>query len=234
MFIFPSCKPRPAKNALKGEQVMKSFSQWTKEQIETEFHLKKALKNKILQDWLTNIPTVSAKEKERLEQLSQKLLNHVHDWNEEELKVYFIAFLLDFIDFYQASYRPFMERDLSVEYEKGKRLWGNADFLVASGTQTPKEPFFFIHEYKKQLDTSNDPLGQLLAEMVAAQKLNLSNHPIYGAYVIGRHWYFVILDETTYAESLAYDATKEDIIEIVSILRQTKTIIDHILQSSNE
>jgi hypothetical protein len=52
--------------------------------------------------------------------------------------------------------------------------------------------------------------------------------------VIGRHWYFVILEEPTYAESLAYDATKEDIIEIVSILRHTKTIIDHILQSSNE
>ncbi|MDM8557916.1 hypothetical protein [Candidatus Parabeggiatoa sp. HSG14] len=214
---------------------MKSFSQWTKEEVETEFHLKKELKkNKVLQDWLTITPTVSTDEKKRLKQLSQKLLNHVHDWNEEELKVYFIAFLLDFIDFYQESYRPFMERDLSVEYEKGKRLWGNADFLVASGTQSPKEPFFFIHEYKKQLDTSNDPLGQLLVEMVAAQKLNLSNHPIYGAYVIGRHWYFVILDETTYAESLAYDATKEEIIEIVSILRQTKTIIDQMILKTSE
>ncbi|EDN69433.1 hypothetical protein BGP_0675 [Beggiatoa sp. PS] len=125
-----------------------------------------------------------------------------------------------------------MERDLSVQYEEGKRLWGNADFLVASGTQSPKEPFFFIHEYKKQLDTSNDPLGQLLAEMVAAQKLNHHSHPIYGAYIIGRHWYFVILDNTSYAESLAYDATKAEITEIVSILRHTKTIIDQIIQSS--
>ena len=210
---------------------MKPFSQWTKEEIETEFHLQREQKNSVLRDWLTIMPMVSIDEKERLGQLSKKLLNHVHDWNEEELKVYFIAFLLDFIDFYQESYRPFMERNLSVEYEKGKYLSGNADFFIASGTQFPKKPFFFIHEYKKQLDTSNDPLGQLLAEMVAAQKLNSSNHPIYGTYVIGRHWYFVILDETIYAESLAYDATKEEIIDIVNILRHTKTIIDQIIQS---
>jgi hypothetical protein len=194
--------------------------------------MKKDKTNQALHDWLTVVPTVSENEKQRLAQLSQKLLNHVHDWNEEELKVYFIAFLLDFVDFYQESYRPFLERDLSVQYEEDKRLWGNADFLVASGTQSPKEPFFFIHEYKKQLDTSNDPLGQLLAEMVAAQKLNRHSYPIYGAYIIGRHWYFVILDNTTYAESLAYDATKEEIIEIVNILRHTKTLIDQMIQSS--
>lgn len=99
---------------------------------------------------------------------------------------------------------------------------------MASGTQSPKQPFFFIHEYKKQLDTSNDPLGQLLAAMVAAQKLNQSSHPIYGAYIIGRHWYFVILDGILYSESFAYDATKEEIIAIVKILRHTKTIINQI------
>jgi hypothetical protein len=212
---------------------MKPFSKWTKEEIETEFHLKKDIENQLINEWITIVSTVSGEEKVRLKQLSQKLLNHVHDWNEEELKVYFIAFLLDFVDFYQESYRPFLERDLSVQYEEGKRLWGNADFLVASGSQSPKEPFFFIHEYKKQLDTSNDPLGQLLAEMVAAQKLNQHPHPIYGAYIIGRHWYFVILDKTTYAESLAYDATKEEIFEIVSILRHTKILIDKNIQSSN-
>ncbi len=101
---------------------------------------------------------------------------------------------------------------------------------MASGTQFPKEPVFFLHEYKKQLDTSNDPLGQLLAEMVAAQTLNSRPHPIYGAYVIGRHWYFVILEGKSYAESLAYDATKEDILQIVSILRHTQLLIDHILR----
>ncbi len=53
---------------------------------------------------------------------------------------------------------------------------------------------------------------------------------IYGAYIIGRHWYFVLLDGRVYAESLAYDATKDEIIAIVGILRQTKDIIDGLIQ----
>jgi len=101
---------------------------------------------------------------------------------------------------------------------------------VASGKQSPRQPFFFLHEYKKQADTSDDPIGQLLAEMIAAQKSNSHTHPIYGAYVIGRHWYFVLLDGQVYAESLAYDATKDEIMEIAGILRRTKDIIDGLIR----
>ncbi len=211
---------------------MKSFSQWTVEEIEQEFNLQADRNYSLLQEWVTVSPSLSDNEMSLLGQLSQKLLRHVHDWNEEELKVYFIAFLLDFIDFYQPHYRPFLERELSVEYEAGKKLWGIVDFFVASGKQSPKEPFFFLHEYKKQADSSNDPLGQLLAEMVAAQTANTSAHPIYGAYIIGRHWYFVLLDGTIYAESLAYDATKDEIMAIVAILRQTKILIDQLIQTA--
>lgn len=209
---------------------MKPFSQWTKEEVEEEFDLKADSNYPLLKQWLAVSSSVSDDDVQMLRHLSQKLLTHVHDWNEEELKVYFIAFLLDVVNFYQEYYRPFLERELSVEYAEGKKLWGIIDFLVASGKQTPKEPFFFLHEYKRQADTSNDPVGQLLAEMVAAQTANHHEYPIYGAYIIGRHWYFVILDGHVYAESLAYDATKDDILEIVNILRQTKDIIDHILQ----
>lgn len=208
---------------------MKPFSQWTKEEVEDEFHLSRTRKSTVLQDWLTNIQEVSSDDAQRLGELSQRLLERVYDWNEEELKVYFIAFLLDFVEFHQAHYRPFLERELSVVYTEGKRLSGVVDFLVASGTQSPKDPFFFLHEYKKQLYTSNDPLGQLLAEMVAAQILNSHKHPIYGAYIMGRHWYFVVLDGQVYAESLAYDATKEDVITIVSILRHAKDLIDQLM-----
>ncbi|MCP4349231.1 MAG: hypothetical protein GY795_27440 [Desulfobacterales bacterium] len=66
--------------------------------------------------------------------------------------------------------------------------------------------------------------------MVAAQTANHHTHPIYGAYIIGRHWYFVLLDGQVYAESLAYDATKDEIMAIVGILRHTKDIIDHLIQ----
>jgi hypothetical protein len=209
---------------------MKPFSQWAKQDIEEEFGLTAVLDSPVLQSWLHDIQDVSEEEALRLRRLSEKLRAHVHDWNEEELKIYFIAFLLDFINFYQPKYRPFLERELSVNYAEGKKLWGVVDFLVASGTQFPKEPVFFLHEYKKQIDSSNDPLGQLLAEMVAAQAINKRPHPVYGAYIIGRHWYFVVLDGKNYAESLAYDATKDEIRQIVGILRNTQRIIDKIMQ----
>ncbi len=211
---------------------MKPFSKWTTEEIEEEFHLTSALELPTLRNWLTVSRAMTAAEEETLRHLSEKLQRHVHDWNEEELKVSFVALLLDMVDFYQEQYRSFMDREFSVEYAEGKRLWGVIDFLVAHGKQTPKQPFFFIHEHKKQAESSNDPLGQLLAEMVAAQKMNARVFPIYGAYIVGRHWYFVVLENETYAESLAYDATKDEIFDIFEILRHAKDIIETIFKQA--
>jgi len=208
---------------------MKPFSKWTVEEVEEEFQLTLEANYQGLQSWLQGTSGVTEEETKRLHQLSQKLALYVRDWNEEELKVSFIALLLNMIDFYDVAFRPFMEREISVEYAEGKKLWGLIDFLVAQGIHSPKEALFFIHEYKKQLHSSNDPLGQLLAEMVAAQTINRHPHPIYGAYIIGRHWYFVILDGKTYSESLAYDATKEELITIFGVLRHTKDIIRQLI-----
>ncbi|KOR30587.1 hypothetical protein TI05_13715 [Achromatium sp. WMS3] len=210
---------------------MKPFAQWTKEEVENEFKLIADTDYSKLHQWLSAPSIISTEESQLLDQLAQKLLKHVYDWNEEELKVYFIALLLNIVDFHQDAYRPFLERELSVEYAEGKTLWGIVDFLVASGKQQPKQPFLFLHEYKRQINTSNDPMGQLLAAMVAAQKANDYTHPIYGAYIIGRHWYFVLLDHNIYAESLAYDATKAEIIDVVRILRNTKQLIEDIISS---
>jgi hypothetical protein len=211
------------------EKKMKPFSKWTVEDIEDEFQLTMEPQSQGLQHWLQGVEPVSAEDQEVLGQLSKKLALRVRDWNEEELKISFIALLLNMVDFYDAASRPFMERELSAEYGEGKKIWGIVDFLVANGKHSPKEPFFFIHEYKKQLDSSNDPLGQLLAAMVAAQAINRHPHPIYGAYIIGRHWYFVLLEGKIYSESLAYDATKDELITIFALLRHTKGIIAQLM-----
>jgi len=212
---------------------MKTFSQWTTEEVELEFGLAPSRNAPILQKWLT-VPAhdsggISDSDKMCLQTLSQKLLNRVHDWNEEELKVYFVANLLNMIDFDQGIYRPFLERELSAKYAENKQLSGTIDFLIAQGKQTPRQSFFFIKEYKRERHSSKDPLGQLLAEMVAAQFLNEQAQPIYGAYIVGRYWYFVVLDGKTYAESLSYDATKDEVIDIFNILCNTKTIIDQMV-----
>jgi hypothetical protein len=43
---------------------------------------------------------------------------------------------------------------------------------------------FCVHEYKYAMRTENDPLGQLLAGMITAQKLNETNeYPMLGSYI---------------------------------------------------
>lgn len=63
--------------------------------------------------------------------------------------------------------------------------------------------------------------------MVAAQHLNNDGKPIYGAYVVGRHWFFLALHGHEYALSLAHDATKEhDLLHIFRMLKYIKQIVE--------
>ncbi|GEM_PF-1353817 len=43
-----------------------------------------------------------------------------------------------------------------------------------------------LKRYGKEEDLN---LHWLIVTMVAAQKLNQHSHPIYGAYIVGQHWY---------------------------------------------
>ena len=70
----------------------------------------------------------------------------------------------------------------------------------------------------------------MLAAMLVAQELNEHKHPIYGCYVKGVIWYFVVLQGKEYAISLPYVAVREDIFAIVSILKALKPIIRDLIQ----
>jgi hypothetical protein len=48
----------------------------------------------------------------------------------------------------------------------------------------------------------------------------------YGLYVIGRQWFFVVLDGSEYAVSRAYDVTEEDVLLIGRILKAQKMTIE--------
>ena len=213
---------------------MKSFSSWTQEEVEEEFGLHLQYDIPLLEDWLAMEMELSREDEISLQELSQKLRTWIYRWNEEELKISFVAFLLDMVDFNKENYRSFMERELSVKYTQDKKLSGKIDFCVATGSQTPKQPFFFINEYKREQHSSNDPLGQLLAELVAAQFMNEQEQPLYGAYIVGRHWHFVVLTGKVYSVSLAYDATKNEIFDVYRILWNAKMIIDKTIQSMNQ
>ncbi len=208
---------------------IKPFSKWTISEVEDAFQVVLRDQNELLRKWLTIRSEPSPEEERQLGRLSKKLWEHVFDWNETELKVHFVGLLLNMVDFDQETYQPFMERELSFSHED-EIISGVVDLVVAQGRRIPKRHFFFINEYKKEKDSSDDPLGQLMIAMVAAQKLNDDSHPVYGAYVVGRYWNFVVLSQLEYSVSLSYDATKDEIKHIFCILKNVKAIIDDLMR----
>jgi hypothetical protein len=82
-----------------------------------------------------------------------------------------------------------------------------------------------LHEYKPEIG-GNDPKGQLLAAMLTCEYLNDKKFPIYGCYVVGKFWYFVVLDGNDYDVSHAYDTSTDDIFDVFSILIQAKVYIE--------
>ena len=207
---------------------MKSFSKWTIEEVEDTFQCILKKKNSLMDNWLNVNRNVSQEEESLLNKLCIKLQERVWDWNEEELKAKFIIPLLCEVDFDSENYQSFFERTIVVDFNN-ETLSGNIDFLVSQGKRSPKRPFFLINEYKKEHESSNDPLGQLLSAMIAVQKLNDDDKPVYGIYVMGRLWSFVVLHKNEYSVSLAFDATKKEIFDIFCILKNTKNIIEKMI-----
>ncbi len=205
---------------------MKEFSKWTIDEVEEYFHLLPIKDHALLDRWLKNDCAISPTEEERLAELCERLCVHIYDWNEEELEMYFIGGLLELVSYDHPDYQAFFERPLSVNIGKEK-LSGILDCVIAAGRRIPKRPIFCLHEYKPEKRASNDPLGQVLVAMAAAQLFNQDEKPIYGAYVVGRFWYFLTLTPPNYGLSLAFDGTKmPELRDIFKLLRFIKQIIE--------
>lgn len=207
---------------------MKSFSKWTFEEVENEFQITRVLNHTEMEKWITFHDVPSEAELAELELMRVELELSVFGWNEQELIVNFIGPLVRMVNFNQKQYHAFLGRELSVKSEKGE-LKGWVDFVVAAGIHSPRKPYFLIHEYKQEQDSSNDPLGQLLITMVAAQIANGDNQILYGAYVRGRMWHFVLLDDKQYAVHSGFNATQDEIVEIFGVLQNTKKCLDRLL-----
>jgi hypothetical protein len=67
----------------------------------------------------------------------------------------------------------------------------------------------------------------VLEAMLIAQALNQNAKPIYGAYVIGKFWNFLILKDKSYFISKSYDCTeKEELMTIIAVLRKFTEILE--------
>lgn len=208
---------------------MLNFRDCTTAQLRRKFQLKRLQTNKWLKNWLNQTVELSNAEEQALLRLQAKLTKRVDNWNEQELIKKFIAPLVELINFDTPHFQEFANRYLSTRVGNTE-LSGKVDVMIAKGFEEPEHPYFCFHEYKKERGSDNDPLGQLVAAMYAAQLLNKQNLPIYGAYVVGRHWFFVVLYKNSYGVSLAYDATKQEIFDIHRILKALKGIILELIE----
>jgi hypothetical protein len=158
--------------------------------------------------------------------IQRQLFRKHIEWNEAELNFQFIGPLLATIGFNGEQYASYVERQLSFRWQD-ETISGIVDFMVASGFYEPEQPYFFLHEYKRFKGTDANPLGQLLIAMIATQLFNIDQLPIYGCFVLGKYWSFVVLESKEYAVSKGYDATNEQELHIIwNILNHTKMIIE--------
>lgn len=178
----------------------------------------------ILDDWLQCAYTPSPFENEYLTGLQKTLVLGVDSWNEVELENKFISPLIVFVDFDNEQFAYFLERDLQATIGD-YTLLGRVDGMIASGFRNPRQPYFCLTEYKKQLDPTGDPAAQALAAMLAAQELNQHKHPVYGSYIVGRNWFFLVLVGNQYCISQNYSATKDELWDIFRILHGLKQMI---------
>ena len=178
-----------------------------------------------LQAWLTSEADISDWERSNLEYFRQLLRHNAHNWNEIELIQNFIGPIFALINFSGKHCNYFAERELRG-IVGDVTLYGSPDGMIASGFREPETPYFCFQEYKKHLDPKGDPAGQALAAMLVAQELNGHRRPLYGCYVVGDIWWFMLLQERTYCVSASYSATGgEGIFDIFRILKALKRAV---------
>jgi hypothetical protein len=198
---------------------MSNFRDWTSAKLEKRFGLKRQLASVQLTQWLTEPCVLSDFEVASLAHLQQLLQKNADAWNEQELSIHFIGPIFSLVDFTEfGKFNLFAARTLSGVVDN-EDLTGIPDGLIASGWLEPETPYFCLHEYKKEVDPSGDPISQCLAAMLVAQALNRNEKPIYGCVVIGRNWRFLLLEGQFYTVSDVFVATHDEITDILRILK---------------
>ncbi len=182
----------------------------------------------IMQEWMNTSTTLNMGEQYLFDDISENLLSQIVGWNEEMLKMNLIAFILRLGHLKETlRYKTYYESSIESMVD-GYFLKVKADMMVATGIlERPEVPYFYFQEYKKQKDPKGDVTAQLLEAFLIAREKNNTGKPLYGCTVIGKYWEFVTMEKRTYCISKSYDCTdKEDLMQIIAILRKFKEILE--------
>ena len=206
-----------------------TFRKCTLNKLEEWFGVRRTFSSSVLDGWLGAEDECSNFERATLDYLQQRLIIYVEIWNEHELALNFIGPLLGLVDLSELyQFNLFSQRRIEAVLtgiEKEIELSGDPDGMVATGYWEPKTPLFAFTEYKRLLDPNGDPAGQTLAAMLVAQHLNEQPKPLYGCYVVGQSWRFMVLEGKEYIISRDYSALSDEIYDIFRVLKALKQIV---------
>jgi hypothetical protein len=214
-----------------------TFKEWDLDNLDAAFNLKQCLESEfeLLPDWKNLAQTIEISEFDRqvIFNLQQPLCWGGRAWNEFELENKFISPLMMATQIDDREIGYFLERPLSGIVDD-YQLSGIVDGVIATGVRNPHTPYFCFHGYKRGVENQGTPDAQVLAAMLVAREINQNNTPIYGLFVVGLIWNFVVLKDHEYCISAEYTAANDDVFEIFKMLKALKQIIKTRLMVSNK
>lgn len=210
----------------------KRIKQYSEAQLIDTFKLTRLVSgqcSEAMQTWLTCETNLNAGEQYLFDLIFADACQNIDGWHEEDLKMKFICFVLrlgNLVD--NAQFHTYFERTIETTVD-GYFLKVKTDFMLAKGIlDMPQIPYFHFQEYKRQTDPNGNPVAQVLEAMLIAQEINENQQPIYGAYVIGKFWNFMMLDGKTYSISKTFDCTEHnELMQIIATLRNFKLMLEN-------
>lgn len=219
-----------------------NFKDWTLDSLDKTFGMKQILEEEcsLLQKWekLAQKQEVSEIENINLLKLQKPLKWGGKAWNEFELENKFISPVIMEVQFDDRKIGYFLERPLQGTVGDYK-LKGIVDGMIATGFRSPDIPFFCMYKAprspKGKIEESPPlwgvsgavgmPDAQALAAMMVAREMNANKKPIYGMYIVGLIWNFMVLNGTEYCISKDYKSDDEEIFDVFRMLKALKIII---------
>lgn len=178
-------------------------------------------------EWLDAKTLLTAEEQILFDKLWKRAKQNIEAWQEEELKVKFIAPILELCDLIDGEgYETYLEKTISATVD-GYFLKTKADFMISKGIMDkPLRPYFHVQEWKPHKKPTGDSMAQLLEGMLIAQALNEDGLPIYGCEVVGKQWSFTVLEGKQYCTSDSYNVTRKDeLLQVIAILKKFREIL---------
>jgi hypothetical protein len=188
-----------------------SFSNISFAELTKIVNLEKVRNSQKFVSWFDADYTVSDPDTNFLEQLIDEHYLILPSYSEEDLKMKFLAPILNKVKFTAKKINDFYHASLKAEVN-GVELKGFADYMVAKGIQEPEKPYFFIQEFKPT-EFDKNVEDQLFAALLAGIAINESTI-LRGAYIIGQNWRFVIMEKDTNDNYSAYISKQFDSLEL--------------------